>query len=56
MSWFVISLVAGFVAVYSLPGRDPGGGIIPVILDIIGAIVVLVIYRIVIAKYARTAD
>ncbi len=57
---FVIGLVVGIVAVYSLPGKDSGGGIIPVMLGIIasvmGTAVVLIIYRIVIAKYARTAN
>jgi uncharacterized membrane protein YeaQ/YmgE (transglycosylase-associated protein family) len=42
MSWFiwiVLGLVAGIVAKLLMPGRDPGGFIITIILGIVGALI-----------------
>jgi uncharacterized membrane protein YeaQ/YmgE (transglycosylase-associated protein family) len=37
--WIVFGLVVGIVAKFLMPGRDPGGIIITIVLGIIGAIV-----------------
>lgn len=37
--WIVFGLIAGFVAKWIMPGRDPGGFIITVLLGVGGAIV-----------------
>lgn len=39
LSWIVFGLIAGLVAKLIMPGRDPGGFIITIILGIVGAIV-----------------
>jgi uncharacterized membrane protein YeaQ/YmgE (transglycosylase-associated protein family) len=37
--WIALGLVAGIVAKMIMPGRDPGGFIITIILGIVGALV-----------------
>ena len=39
LSWIVFGLVIGFVAKLLMPGRDPGGFIITMLLGIAGALV-----------------
>ena len=39
LSWIVLGLVAGVLAKFILPGRDPGGLIITILLGIGGAFV-----------------
>jgi len=38
LSWIVFGLIAGGVAKFLMPGRDPGGCIITVIIGVIGAV------------------
>ncbi|HEV7509268.1 MAG TPA: GlsB/YeaQ/YmgE family stress response membrane protein [Thermoanaerobaculia bacterium] len=38
LSWIVFGLIAGGVAKFLMPGRDPGGCIITIIIGIIGAV------------------
>ncbi|TMC03908.1 MAG: GlsB/YeaQ/YmgE family stress response membrane protein [Chloroflexi bacterium] len=38
LSWIVVGLIAGVVAKLLLPGRDPGGCIITMLIGIAGAI------------------
>ncbi|HKI87041.1 MAG TPA: GlsB/YeaQ/YmgE family stress response membrane protein [Thermoanaerobaculia bacterium] len=38
LSWIVMGLIAGAVAKFLLPGRDPGGCIITVVIGVIGAV------------------
>lgn len=38
LSWIVFGLIAGGVAKFLMPGRDPGGCIITVIVGIVGAL------------------
>ena len=39
LSWIVVGLIAGVIAKLLLPGRDPGGCIITMLIGIAGAIV-----------------
>ncbi len=39
LSWIVLGLVAGAIAKLLMPGRDPGGCILTMVLGIIGAVV-----------------
>jgi uncharacterized membrane protein YeaQ/YmgE (transglycosylase-associated protein family) len=39
LSWIVFGLIVGIVAKLLMPGRDPGGIIITMLLGIIGAVV-----------------
>jgi len=38
LSWIVFGLIAGAVAKFLMPGRDPGGCIITIIIGIVGAL------------------
>jgi uncharacterized membrane protein YeaQ/YmgE (transglycosylase-associated protein family) len=37
--WIVFGLVVGIVAKFLMPGRDPGGIIVTIVLGVIGALV-----------------
>jgi uncharacterized membrane protein YeaQ/YmgE (transglycosylase-associated protein family) len=39
IAWIIVGLIAGFVAKALMPGKDPGGIIITVLLGIAGAFV-----------------
>ena len=39
LGWILFGLVVGIVAKFLMPGRDPGGIIITIILGIVGALV-----------------
>jgi len=39
LSWIVLGLVAGALAKFIMPGRDPGGIIVTILLGIVGAVV-----------------
>ena len=39
LSWIILGLVAGALAKFIMPGRDPGGIIITILLGIVGAVV-----------------
>jgi len=39
LGWILFGLVVGVIAKLLLPGRDPGGSIVTVILGIVGAVV-----------------
>ncbi|MFO1154853.1 MAG: GlsB/YeaQ/YmgE family stress response membrane protein [Rhodospirillales bacterium] len=39
LSWIVFGLIAGAVAKFLMPGQDPGGFIITILLGIAGAVV-----------------
>jgi len=38
LSWIVFGLIAGAVAKFLMPGRDPGGCIITIIIGVIGSV------------------
>ena len=37
--WIILGLVAGVLAKWIMPGRDPGGFIVTIILGVVGALV-----------------
>ena len=37
LSWFVLGLVVGIIAKFFMPGKDPGGFVLTIILGITGA-------------------
>jgi uncharacterized membrane protein YeaQ/YmgE (transglycosylase-associated protein family) len=39
ISWIVFGLIAGVIAKFLMPGRDPGGCIVTILLGIAGAVV-----------------
>ena len=39
LSWIVLGLVAGAVAKFLMPGKDPGGCIITMLLGVAGALI-----------------
>ncbi len=39
LSWIVFGLIAGIIAKLIMPGNDPGGFIITILLGIVGAVV-----------------
>jgi len=39
LAWIVLGLIAGALAKFIMPGRDPGGIIITLVLGIVGAVV-----------------
>ncbi|MGI8601601.1 MAG: GlsB/YeaQ/YmgE family stress response membrane protein [Verrucomicrobiales bacterium] len=39
LSWIIFGLIAGALAKFIMPGRDPGGCIVTCILGIVGAVV-----------------
>ena len=39
LAWIVFGLIAGAVAKFIMPGNDPGGFIITIIIGILGAVV-----------------
>lgn len=38
LGWFLIGLLAGALARFVMPGRDPGGSIVTILLGIAGAL------------------
>ena len=39
IAWIVFGLIVGVVAKFLMPGRDPGGFVITIVLGIVGAMV-----------------
>lgn len=39
ITWIVLGLIAGALAKYIMPGRDPGGIIVTILIGIAGAVV-----------------
>jgi uncharacterized membrane protein YeaQ/YmgE (transglycosylase-associated protein family) len=38
ISWIVVGLIAGAIAKFLLPGKDPGGCIITIVIGIVGSV------------------
>ena len=45
LSWVIFGLIAGIIARLLMPGRDPGGCIITMLLGVVGAFVGGFLYR-----------
>jgi uncharacterized membrane protein YeaQ/YmgE (transglycosylase-associated protein family) len=39
IAWIIFGLIAGLIAKFLMPGRDPGGFIITIVIGILGAVV-----------------
>ena len=39
IAWIIVGLIAGVLARFIMPGRDPGGFIVTIVLGIVGALV-----------------
>lgn len=39
LSWIVLGLIAGFLAKWIMPGKDPGGIIVTIVIGIVGAVI-----------------
>jgi uncharacterized membrane protein YeaQ/YmgE (transglycosylase-associated protein family) len=39
IGWILLGLIAGFIAKALLPGRDPGGLVVTLIIGVVGALV-----------------
>ena len=39
IAWIVFGLIAGLIAKFLMPGRDPGGFFVTIILGVVGAVV-----------------
>jgi uncharacterized membrane protein YeaQ/YmgE (transglycosylase-associated protein family) len=39
LSWIIFGLIAGAIAKFLMPGRDPGGCIITILIGIAGAVI-----------------
>ena len=39
LSWIVVGLIAGVLAKWIMPGKDPGGILVTILIGIVGAIV-----------------
>jgi uncharacterized membrane protein YeaQ/YmgE (transglycosylase-associated protein family) len=38
-SWIVLGLIAGAIAKYIMPGKDPGGCLVTILIGILGALI-----------------
>lgn len=45
LGWIVFGLIAGLIAKAIMPGRDPGGAIVTILLGIVGAVIGGFIHR-----------
>ena len=39
LGWILFGLIAGVIATLAMPGRDPGGIVVTILLGIVGAVV-----------------
>ena len=39
LSWVIVGLIAGVLAKWIMPGRDPGGIIVTILIGIVGAVI-----------------
>ena len=52
IGWIIFGLIVGAVAKFLMPGRDPGGWIVTILLGIAGALVLLGLYRLTLRRGA----
>jgi len=39
LSWIIVGLIAGALAKFIMPGRDPGGLLVTIIVGVVGALI-----------------
>jgi uncharacterized membrane protein YeaQ/YmgE (transglycosylase-associated protein family) len=39
LSWIIVGLIAGILAKWIMPGKDPGGILVTILIGIVGAVV-----------------
>jgi len=39
LSWIIVGLIAGLLAKFIMPGRDPGGVLVTMLIGIVGAVI-----------------
>ena len=39
LSWIIVGLIAGILAKFIMPGRDPGGILVTILIGIVGAVI-----------------
>ncbi len=39
IAWIILGLIAGAIAKFIMPGRDPGGIVITIVIGIVGAVI-----------------
>ncbi len=39
LSWIIVGLIAGILAKWIMPGRDPGGILVTILIGIVGAVI-----------------
>ncbi len=39
LTWIIFGLIAGAIAKFLMPGRDPGGFIVTILIGIVGAVI-----------------
>ena len=39
LSWIIVGLIAGVLAKWIMPGRDPGGILVTILIGIVGAVI-----------------
>ena len=54
IAFIILGLLAGVIAKAILPGDDPGGFIITTIIGVVGAMILLIIYRMVVGRRSLT--
>ena len=52
LGWILFGLIIGALAKLVMPGRDPGGIIVTMLLGIAGAVLLLVLYRMMVRRRA----
>ena len=55
LSWIVLGLVAGLLAKIILPGKDPGGLFVTILIDIIGAGIMMPVVPYLVRPYSADA-
>ena len=54
IAFIILGAIAGAIAKALLPGDDPGGFIVTTLIGIVGAIILLAIYRMVVGRRGVT--
>ncbi len=53
LGWIVFGLIVGALAKLVMPGKDPGGIIVTMLIGIAGAVLLLLLYRMMVGRRHR---